>query len=115
MNSINRSAVIVVAKKPFLDWVNGLATGAPALTLEEIRRDPGVYLIPEYEGVAGAEGMLRDGFDTIFRDQLSQWWSDPAAWPANRTLALFNKWFAHHSHSTVRDTLSARLTRSNPG
>ena len=47
MKTLNRAAVVVTPKQVFLDWLRGLDESNRELTMEDLRRDPSIYLFPE--------------------------------------------------------------------
>src|SRR5438132_254234 len=47
MRTVNRSAVVVIPKQPFLDWLRRVDPTGGKLTLADLRRDPSIYLLPE--------------------------------------------------------------------
>jgi hypothetical protein len=49
MNTINRSAVVVMPAQPFLDWLHRVDASSRDLTLDELTVDPSIYLLPEWE------------------------------------------------------------------
>jgi len=112
INALNRSGFIVIPKQPFLDWVNALDTGAPPLTLEEVRKDSSMYLIPEFENDEAEAAYVAQSFDDFFKEQLSSWWTEEAAWPQHRTLELFQEWFEYRAYSLVLDLVKGRLVRA---
>jgi|GEM_PF-3855502 len=60
MKKINRYAFIVRPKKPFLDWANYTDPNHP-MTLDEIRDEPDVYLLPEIRdrNISGLRPLVR--------------------------------------------------------
>ena len=48
MNMINRSALVVEPAQPFLDWLHRVDTSSADLTLDDLRLDPSIYLLPEW-------------------------------------------------------------------
>ena len=66
---LNRGAVIVRPKQPFLDW-------AAQLDESELIPNPDdehtVYLIPEYDDVDALK-ILSEGYDIIFETELYGW------------------------------------------
>jgi hypothetical protein len=55
---INRSAVIVRPKKPFLDWVRAVDyDDAPEVTLDQMGET--LYLVPDYEDPKTPRGSSR--------------------------------------------------------
>jgi len=60
MNAINRTAIVVRPGQPFLDWVYRADATSNELSLEELRREPKVYLLPECENEEEAREYLCD-------------------------------------------------------
>ena len=52
---LNRSAVAVRPKQPFLDWVNSVEPDS-SVTLDELQKT--LYLVPDYEDPADVEKVL---------------------------------------------------------
>lgn len=100
--SINRCAVTVRAKQPFLDWLEGLPDMLD-MTLEEVNEDPSVYLLPEVDDLADQEDLLAGFYDLIFEEELVGWWTEEDDWPQVRTLGLFMEWFEVEFHSMIVD------------
>jgi hypothetical protein len=44
--TLNRSAIVVKPKQPFLDWLHGADSTSSDLTLRELALEPAIYLIP---------------------------------------------------------------------
>ncbi len=101
---IDRSAIIIGFRQPFLDWLNNLPESEP-LTLDEVNEDLEVYLVPEFETPEQAEEILRENFITIFENELSMWYEDMSLWPQTTDFELFKKWFTVKFHSMVIDTV----------
>jgi hypothetical protein len=49
--SVNRTATVVKPNQPFLDWLRGADPTGSELSLEDLRREPAIYLPPECESV----------------------------------------------------------------
>ena len=49
MELINRSAVIVMPAEPFLKWLQQADPTSTELTLEDLRREPTIYLLPPWD------------------------------------------------------------------
>jgi len=49
MGEVNRSAMVVRPKQPFLEWRRSVDPTSSELTLQELAQEPDVYLIPECE------------------------------------------------------------------
>ncbi len=94
MDAINRTAVIVVPARPFLDWLHRADTTSAAVSLEDLRREPTIYLLPEYDTEQEARGYLREYCRQIFEEQLDGRYRVPSAWPVDRTFDTFNRWLS---------------------
>jgi hypothetical protein len=110
MQEVNRSAMIVIGKQPFLKWLRSIDPSNADLILDEINRKPVVYLIPECESDDEFELWLERRFRAVFEEQLVGWWTDESAWPP-RTFALFRRWFDCRLYSLVLDAGAARLAK----
>jgi hypothetical protein len=106
---LNRSALIVKAKQPFLKWLCSLPDPAK-VTLKELNWDSTLYLLPEYTFESEEEEILAHYFDLIFEEELSGWWTNEADWPADRGLDTFKKWFDFEFQSMIVDIVDAPLT-----
>ena len=109
MELINRSAIIVVPAQPFLDWLHQVDSTSSDLTLVDLRREPAIYLVAECESKNEALDGLRDGIDIIFEEQLDSWYRVPAAWPKERDLRTFLRWFECSFHSMIFDLGTDRM------
>ena len=45
--TLNRSAIVVKPRQPFLDWLHAADATSSDLTLQELVLEPAIYLIPE--------------------------------------------------------------------
>ena len=59
MQSINRTAVVIKAKQPFVDWINSSPDDSSNYTLEQIDKDNLTFLIPEYDDPGNAKNISR--------------------------------------------------------
>ena len=111
---INRCAVTVRAKRPFLDWLRSLPHCAE-VSLADVNRDPQVYLLPEYGHDDELADLLADYYDLIFEEELRCWWTDEKDWPAERDFETFDKWFEVEFRSGFLDLMDAPPRRSGRG
>jgi len=91
MKSINRLAILVTPREPFLAWARAIAVesevvddAADSLTT--------VYLVEvpdEFDPVQ----VIREHYPEIFVEQLNAWHRDESAWPRRRTEVVFRDWF----------------------
>ena len=73
------------------------------LTLDDLRREPTIYLIPEWETQEEALEHLREISNEIFEEQLNGWYRVPSVWPSDRGLSSLLLWFECSFHSMVVD------------
>lgn len=66
MYLIDRAALVLSAKQPFVDWINSLEKGMPKLSLKSVNRESHIYLIPEHDTEKELEVIIQD----IYRDIL---------------------------------------------
>lgn len=107
MGLLNRFALTLRPREPFLGWVNGHPQGKLPLvhTLEHIREDPTVYLIQDCETVDEGRQWVYGEFEFFFKEQLEAWWTDEESWPKNRTLEMFKEWFDIEVLSSVDNVM----------
>ena len=103
MITINRTAIVVMPGQPFLDWLHRADPTSNELSLEDLRREPAVYLLPECENEKEARECLEEVCGEIFEEQLNGWRRVPSSWPSRRDLDAFDRWFECSFHSVVVD------------
>ncbi|MDA2926381.1 hypothetical protein MYX78_03960 [Acidobacteria bacterium AH-259-G07] len=74
---LNRSAVIVKPLRPYLEWAKtDDAEGLAESVFENLRREPHLYLLPEYEEPASQQEVLEEFWPILFEAMLEGWaWS----------------------------------------
>jgi hypothetical protein len=103
MDLLNRSALVVKPKPPFLDWLHAADPTSGHLTLDDLVREPTIYLIPECDTDKEVADVLRELCDEIFEEQLAGWYGDTSTWPRNRSYEVFCDWFDYQHHSMLVD------------
>jgi hypothetical protein len=105
MNTLNRSAITISYKKPFIDWNNKLT---PDMTLDEnMLGESKTYLT---NGIFDdAEKLVKKYFKEIFEIELEGMWTDENDWPQKRTFKLFNEWFNYEVSDLVIDLSNKNL------
>jgi hypothetical protein len=107
---INRCAISVRVRQPFLDWLRSLPDPVQAdMTLQDANEDSRVYLLPEYEFDDEQTELLKEFYDLIFEVELGAWWIDAPNWPQERTFQMFREWFDVEFHSMVEDIVDPPL------
>jgi hypothetical protein len=79
--TINRVAVVVEPKEPYLAWARSLDGDDPTIDTMSREHLTSVYLIEED---ADPEEPLRRHWDWIFAENLHSWHRDPSLWPEPR-------------------------------
>lgn len=110
-STINRFAVILLPTQACLDWIKSCVGDDDNLTLEELRQEPTVYLIPE--GRAKPETYIRRHFKDMFEAELGSCYTDRTQWPKAVTFANFQKFFEIHVTSMVIDLGKGMIVKEN--
>jgi hypothetical protein len=107
---LNRAALILRYKQPFVDWINA-ADPSPTshrLTPAEVNQEHTVYLV-EAQDEAELSEWLASYHEGLFEEELKGWYTDPALWPQNRSLKLLQEWCSFELHTVVLDTGESSL------
>lgn len=105
---LNRSAVVVRPRQPFLDWIRSVEElELPDVTLAEL--DKTLYLVPDYEDLEDAEKVLELVCEEIFCRELSGWYADEETWPQDRSLEVFRQWFDVEHFDLVEDVAAGPI------
>ena len=102
MKTLNRAAVIIRPKEPYIKWAASKEEDDCSLA-EGLRNRTAVYLVPEDPSGREETPPLKDYFEEIFEYELEAWDTDEAGWPAPRTLEMFLEWFDVVGESIVVD------------
>ena len=105
---INRNAILVPHKKPFLNWLNKIFKNEKPISDNE---DNNIYLIREMKSNEDIKEWIKKNFDKIFINELNDWCTDEFAWPINRTYVMFIEWFDIEIHSMVLDLEDFPVTK----
>lgn len=103
MGTLNRSAIVVTPKQPFLDWLRAIDPTNADIVLLELTEDPTIYLIPECDTDEDVAEALRDLYEEIFEEELAGWYTDESVWPRDRSFDVFRRWFDYRHHSMLMD------------
>src|SRR5687768_6430606 len=98
LSTVNRSAVIIRMRQPFIDWANQLPDRAPEekktpYLLDELNREPTVYLVPEIFDPEEWDAYLETRWPFLFEHLLTGWTSDSKLWPKRRSVKMLHAWF----------------------
>ena len=104
MEMLNRSAVVVKPRQPYLEWTRRDDTeGLAESVFETLRKEPTIYLLPESEDPSSQREVLEEFWPDLFEAMLEGWVTDEVSWPKNRTLEMFREWFEVQMSSIVED------------
>ena len=115
MVTLNRSAIVVRPRQPFLDWLHTADPTSRKLTLRELVQEPTVYLIPECDTDEEVADILGELCEEIFIKQLKGWFTDTTTWPQGRSFDVFRRWFDFQHHSMLVDLCDEPLIRESDG
>jgi len=90
MNALNRMALIIRPKQPYVDWANSFDDGGPKFDLNYHR--PNVYLIDEVVDPSNLQKVVGRYWREIFEEELQAWMRYSEDWPQRRTLTVFMQW-----------------------
>ncbi len=104
---LNRAAVVLRYKQPYVDWVQ---TALGEYSLAEANDDGEIFLTPSFkspvdpaDGTEDAIKWVEKRWEMFFEHILKASIQGESAWPPNRTLKLFREWFDVEYHSIVWD------------
>lgn len=109
MYFVDRSAVVLKPTQVFLDWLKSTDENAPELTLEQIRSNCTVYLVPEFDAPEEVVAYFDERYEAIFRAEVSAWEEDAAKWPKNMDLQAFWQFFDVEINDMVLDMEDADM------
>lgn len=104
---INRSAIIIKPKQPFLDWLSELH---PEDDFEKDFKNPNIYLVDDE--IDDLEKWLRKKFDRFFIMELESWHDNKKEWPQKRNFKMFNLWFNVDISESVYDLEKRPVSKS---
>ncbi len=111
---LNRAALILRYKQPFVDWINAVDPSPTShfLSLADVDSERTVYLI-DVEDEDELADWLRRHHSEIFGEELKGWYTDPKLWPRNRSLKVLKEWCALELHTVVLDFSDSLIERDD--
>ncbi|MBU2949577.1 hypothetical protein KO493_02570 [Tamlana agarivorans] len=95
-------------KKPFFDWVSSMFPDEEPMTKTE---ENSIYLIREMDTNKKVLNWIKKNFDTIFSNELNNWYMDESKWPQKRTFKMFSEWFDIEVTSMLLDLEEYEVTK----
>ena len=112
MYFVDRTAVVVKPTAKFLEWLKSLDDDMPDLTLEQLRTNCSVYLIPECDEPEEAVAYFDERYLEIFQAELAAWDTMEENWPQDMSLIAFWEYFTIEIHDMVLDMEAGELNVS---
>jgi hypothetical protein len=106
---LNRSAIVVIPKQPFLDWLRGIDAANTELNLDDLAAEPTIYLLPTCDSEEAMTEYLSEVYADIFDEELNGWHTDDSVWPHDPTFEMFGLWFDYRFHSMLVDVCDEPL------
>jgi hypothetical protein len=103
VNLVNRAALTVIPKKPYIDWANSLDDQEPKLTPNAAEWEYTVYLVDDVGDEDGLPEALEKHYAEIFAEELAAWTPDENSWPKQMDAKTFKEWFDVRLSTTVLD------------
>jgi len=92
MKMLNRSAISVKLRQPFVDWINSVSdSGEEEVALDDVNQESTSYLIPELEEEEDLEKLIAERYLAILENELYSWEEDDSLWPDDMDRALFDE------------------------
>ena len=107
---VNRGAVILRYKAPFIKWIKDAdpSENSSEITMSNPNEDRTVYLITDADA-ENVEGWIRENHVSLFESELEGWYTDDTLWPKNRDYKTFKEWFEVECHSVIMDTVGGEI------
>ena len=102
---LNRNAIILVPKEPFIEWMRSVVDDIP---FPESEHEPTVYLVPNALSREEFQEWKKDGFARIFRKELEAYCTDESTWP-ELSIENFKTWFILSCLDAVEDMVEDEL------
>ncbi|MBR6877525.1 MAG: hypothetical protein IKN18_05550 [Neisseriaceae bacterium] len=106
MYIVNTAAASVRPTQKFLDWLMHISQKNGddlSITLEQLRTNATVYLIPETDTPEENIAYIDEKYEEIFEAELSAWAMDENDYPQDRSLKAFWEFFDVEIHDMVVD------------
>ena len=103
MQSVNRTAVVIRPKQPFVDWLNSIPGESSNNTLKTVTSENLTFLIPDFFGPKESLDYIKEVYSDIFKFELFGWYTAEELWPQKRNWKMFQEWFSIEINSEVLD------------
>jgi hypothetical protein len=107
----NRSFLLIIPRKPFVDWVNRHNEEEYEVLEEDIYSQKTLYMVEplDYDSFSEINELVKKKHRDIFINELWAWYEDEEYIPKNITYELFNEWFEFEFVEMCFDTLKSKI------
>jgi hypothetical protein len=113
MRVLNRIAVSITAKQPYIDWTRkhdaDASKGLLTVRVASVKPYGTAILLPEFDVEEDVHEWIEDNASWLFEFQLSSWTESESAWPQTRDFKMFREWFRIDIHTTVVDEAEGEI------
>lgn len=109
MYFVDRSAVVLKPTQNFLNWLKSTDENMPELTLEQLRSNCSVFLVPEFDSPEEVVSYFDEKYLSIFEAELSGWEENRQLWPKDMSLQTFWTFFDMEINDAVFDLEEADI------
>jgi len=110
-DTINRTAIMVIPQQPFYDWLNSIEPGTGDDEMANKEKDHTIYLLPDFEDPSQLDTYIKEMSKTIFKNELTAWYTDKSLWPKNLTWDMFTAWFEIRISTVIYDTVDEEIEK----
>lgn len=109
MYFVDRTAVVLKPIAVFLKWLKSADEDMPDITLEQIRSNCSVFLVPQFDEPEAVISYFDDRYQEIFEAEISSWDIPKNKWPQDMGLKAFWEYFEVEIHDMVLDMEEADM------
>ncbi len=112
MYFVDRTAVVLKPTAKFLEWLKTADSDMPDLSIEQLRTNCSVFLVPEFDEPEAAVSYFDERYQQIFEAEISAWDIPDDKWPQDMSLKAFWEYFDIEVHDMVLDMEEADMNIS---
>lgn len=99
---MNRIAVLLIPKRPYIEWANSFGDGV-TVGEADAREQATAFLVPDFDMVDDVHEFVAENAEYMFEEALWGWMTDEATWPAMRDYEALRQWFEIEIHEPLID------------
>lgn len=109
MVEIDRMALVLRPRQPFIDWLKAIADDEH-VTDQTLQTDPTVVLVPVIDNEEELGVYVAQNYRPWLEHEFGSWCLKEEDWPKDRDLQAFQKYFDLDIHSLVIDSIAEEYT-----